>query len=79
MNRFISVGTENTTLESGLQFVIKVHLRGYGEHSLRVIFIPAVSGSSPWVRRTLIAPHESIDIERFISVGTENTDNYHHQ
>ena len=68
------MGTGNTPVRFNQRAINAVHPRGYGEH-LPVSLAGAVhSGSSPWVRGTLARMTPEERQQRFIPVGTGNTD-----
>ncbi len=74
--RFIPVGTGNTVpMGVGVSF-IAVHPRGHGEHHVNTEFVFYVNGSSPWARGTLARVAGVEPDQRFIPVGTGNTDNF---
>ena len=72
-NRFIPVGTGNTTVTLANAQMIPVHPRGHGEHASTKLALSSEYGSSPWARGTLYLSLAVIAAFRFIPVGTGNT------
>ena len=75
MFRFIPVGTGNTLYLCEEYTRNAVHPRGYGEHPSGGNGGGVDIGSSPWVRGTLWAMECDPEQNRFIPVGTGNTNN----
>ena len=73
LNRFIPVGTGNTSKTAALFGFNSVHPRGHGEHTQVRNQHAHPRGSSPWARGTHSASSVFMRPPRFIPVGTGNT------
>ncbi len=71
--RFIPAGAGNTCCSEGFSGSNSVHPRGCGEHELILQNVPALSGSSPRVRGTLLWGILRLRLSRFIPAGAGNT------
>ena len=70
---FIPVDTGNTVCSSLGALSYAVHPRGYGEHPFLYNIKRLHTGSSPWIRGTLLCnPYMELYL-RFIPVDTGNT------
>ncbi len=73
------MGTGNTLAMPTLQTLFAVHPRGYGEHISGSLIRRQTNGSSPWVRGTHRLSMVSRVRNRFIPVGTGNTNRGSHE